>query len=95
MIKAQFHSENPVMAAKTRATLRSRLACSISVLALPLAGMAVAGTAQAQSTGTSQDVIVVTATRRSETVQDVPLNIAAIGGSQIEEQGFEDLADAL
>lgn len=84
------------MAAKSKATLRSRLACSISVLALPLAGMATIGTAQAQETGSaSQDVIVVTATRRSETVQDVPLNIAAIGGAQIEEQGFEDLADAL
>lgn len=84
------------MAAKSKATLRSRLACSISVLALPLAGMATIGSAQAQETGTtSQDVIVVTATRRSETVQDVPLNIAAIGGAQIEEQGFEDLADAL
>ncbi|WP_295695598.1 TonB-dependent receptor [uncultured Maricaulis sp.] len=84
------------MAAIPKASLRARLACSISVLALPLAGLAGAGTALAQDNpSSSQDVIVVTATRRSETVQDVPLNIAAIGGDQIEEQGFEDLADAL
>ena len=40
MINAQFHSENPVMAAIPKASLRARLACSISVLALPLAGLA-------------------------------------------------------
>ena len=39
--------------------------------------------------------IIVTATRRSETVQDVPINIAALSGSQIKEQGFDELADIL
>jgi len=39
------------------------------------------------------DVIFVTATRRSETVQDIPINIAAIGGPEIEEQGLDDLAE--
>ena len=39
--------------------------------------------------------ITVTATRRAESVQDVPLNIAAVGASQIEEQGFDELSDVL
>lgn len=42
-----------------------------------------------------RDVVVVTATRREEDVQDTPLNIAAVGGAQIEEQGFSDIADVL
>ena len=39
--------------------------------------------------------ITVTATRRAESVQDIPLNIAAVGGEQIEEQGFDELSDML
>jgi iron complex outermembrane receptor protein len=82
------------MAVNNRASLRSRLACSISILALPLAGLAAPAMAQ-DSGAQTNDVIVVTATRRAEGVQDIPLNIAAIGGDQIEEQGFGELADVL
>jgi iron complex outermembrane receptor protein len=39
--------------------------------------------------------VTVTATRRAESVQDIPLNIAAVGEQQIEEQGFDDIADVL
>jgi len=39
--------------------------------------------------------IIVTATRRAESVQDIPLNITAIGGEQIEEQGLTELSDLL
>jgi iron complex outermembrane receptor protein len=78
------------------ASRRRRLACSISALALPVMALALPAPALAQEGGTyQQDVITVTATRRSETVQDVPLNIAAIGGAQIEQQGFDELADVL
>lgn len=41
------------------------------------------------------DTIIVTATRRAESVQDIPLNIAAVGSAQIEEQGLTELADLL
>jgi iron complex outermembrane recepter protein len=41
------------------------------------------------------DVIYITATRREETVQSAPINIAAVGEAQIEEQGFTELADVL
>ena len=37
--------------------------------------------------------IVVTATRRAEAVQDIPVNISAVGGNQIEQQGFGDLSE--
>ncbi len=39
--------------------------------------------------------IVVTGTRRDSTVQDVPINIAAVGGAQIESLGLTELADLL
>lgn len=41
------------------------------------------------------EAVTVTATRRAESVQDIPLNIAAVGSAQIEEQGFDELADVL
>jgi iron complex outermembrane receptor protein len=82
------------MATLPRASLRSRLACSISALALPMAGLAAPALAQ-DAGAQNRDVIVVTATRREEGVQDIPLNIAAVGGEQIEEQGFSELADVL
>lgn len=39
--------------------------------------------------------VTVTATRRAESVQDIPINISAIGDQQITEQGFSELADML
>jgi iron complex outermembrane recepter protein len=39
--------------------------------------------------------IIVTATRRAASVQDVPINIAAMGGAQIKEQGFREISDVL
>ena len=34
------------------------------------------------------DEIIVTATRRAESIQDIPFNIAAVGAEQIEQQGL-------
>lgn len=42
---------------------------------------------------TELDAITVTATRRAENVQEVPLNITALTGAAIERQGLKDLAD--
>lgn len=68
-----------------------------SVFALSLGAMPAAN---AQDSDTEddvarQDVITVTATRREGTVQDVPINIAAVGAAQIEEQGITELSDLL
>lgn len=41
------------------------------------------------------EAVTVTATRRAESVQDIPINISAIGDQQITEQGFDELADML
>lgn len=83
-------------------TLKSLLQCS-AMLAIVAATPALAQqTSGAQAAGSSNatssfpsDAIIVTATRRAESVQDIPLNIAAIGGEQIAEQGLTELADLL
>ena len=42
-----------------------------------------------------QNTVFVSATRREGTVQDVPINIAAVGGAEIADQGIEELADLI
>ncbi|HRD47138.1 MAG TPA: TonB-dependent receptor [Caulobacter sp.] len=66
---------------------RAALLASISLLPVVLATPALAQDA------TTVDEIIITATRRDTTVQDAPINIAAVGGEAIEEQGFSDMAD--
>jgi iron complex outermembrane receptor protein len=81
--------------------MKTSLRKHVSLLALA-GGMALVANAQdsgAAPTGAEGEMraetITVTATRRAESVQDVPLNIAAVGGAQIEEQGFDELSDVL
>ena len=71
----------------------SRLMKSVSIGAM-MAAMVTPALAQPDSEP-GEDKIIVTATRRAETVQDVPINIAAVGGEQIEQQGFDELSDVL
>ncbi len=56
-----------------------------------------AGSAADSVQGEAEDdnIIIVTATRRAESIQDIPLNIAAVGSEQIEEQGLTELSDLL
>lgn len=69
--------------------LRNPLAAAISAIlatgTLPL-------TAQAAAPADEIPEIIVTATRRAEDIQDIPLNIAAIGGERLSELGIADLA---
>ena len=76
--------------------MRTTLLKTTSAFVL-VAGAALAAHAQdaTEDTELRAQTITVTATRRAESVQDVPLNIAAVGGAQIEEQGFDELADVL
>ena len=63
---------------------------SAGMLAIPVG---LTGAAAITDARAEVEEIVVTATRRSETVQDIPVNISAVGGTQIEQQGFGDLSD--
>lgn len=49
--------------------------------------------AQESDSGQSADTIVVTATRRATSLQDVPINISAIGAEQLEGQRLNDIRD--
>lgn len=77
--------------------MKSRLISSASaIIALSLAPHAIAQDGDAETEAEArQQTVIVTATRRAEGVQDVPLNIAAVGADQIEQQGFTELADTL
>lgn len=48
----------------------------------------------AQDRATLEEVIV-TASRRSESIQDIPLNISAVSGDAIKAQGFDSLTDIM
>src|SRR6185436_14817208 len=71
---------------------RHPLAAAISALTVPLWG---AWTPPAIAANEEQMIeeIVVTATRRSESIQAVPINISAVTGSEIEQQGMTNLAE--
>ncbi len=47
----------------------------------------------AQSSGAPLEEVTVTATRRAESIQDVPLNITAISGDQLVDSSIKNLAD--
>ncbi len=71
-----------------------RTALSPHPLAMAVAGTLAstfATTAAAQQEGV--ETIVVTATRREQSVQDIPLNIAAFDGSLLEAREINDLAE--
>jgi len=69
---------------------KSLVARSIAALTIPLA-ISSTGVSYAQTL----EEVVVTATRRAESIQDIPLNISAVGGAQIEKQGFGDLSEVI
>ncbi|MCR9193582.1 MAG: TonB-dependent receptor [Hyphomonas sp.] len=76
--------------------MKTKLLTSASVLlALTAAPHAIAQEADTEEAEARQETVIITATRRAESVQDVPLNIAAVGADQIEKQGFTELADTL
>ena len=65
-----------------------------AALAIPVASSFVVMPAHAQDDNVI-DQILVTATRREGSIQDVPINIAAVDGARITEQGFSNISDLL
>ena len=75
---------------RTSSGLRHFLLAGISPLALLMApAIALAQTAAAAPTDVGE--VTVTTTRRDSTVQDAPVNIAAVGAAQLQEQGIVTL----
>ena len=88
-----MHERNrPVFHRRARATLRrTPLAVAISGV---LAATALPTIALAQDDqGVAVEEIVVTATRREQNIQDIPINIASFSGDALEQRGIEDLAE--
>ncbi len=65
----------------------------LSTMSAAVASVLATGTVQAQQAILEE--VIVTATRRSESIQDIPLNIAAVSGEEIEAQGLSNLAEAM
>ncbi|MEM7278264.1 MAG: TonB-dependent receptor plug domain-containing protein, partial [Pseudomonadota bacterium] len=67
-----------------------------TALAIPTVGLVIAAPANAQEAdGAVLDEIIVSATRREGSVQDVPINIAAVDATRIEQQGFNNISELL
>lgn len=72
-----------------RAALLSASMFSGAIPATPALAQATAAAAAAEGDGA--DAIIVTATRRSLSLADVPINIAAIGAAQLQDQRINDI----
>ncbi|HYD44763.1 MAG TPA: TonB-dependent receptor [Phenylobacterium sp.] len=74
---------------RIRFSTKSVLLASISATALT----GLAAPAMAQDDTTQLDEVIVTATRREMSVQDAPINIAAVGSEQMEQMNVTNLAE--
>jgi len=80
----------------TRMTNRASLLITVAAgaLLLPVAAFAQdAQPATAQTPVAGDDEIVVTAQKREERLQDVPISISVVGGEQMQQSGASQLAD--
>lgn len=79
--------------------MSSRLACRRSALVALLGTTALAAAqpalAQAQPAEEQGDVIIVTAQKRNENLQDVPIAITALGNEKLKELQVKELADVV
>ena len=74
--------------------MRDSRVFKLSAMSAAVASALVTGQpVQAQQTALEE--VIVTATRRSESIQDIPINIAAISGDAIEEQGLSSLSEVM
>lgn len=78
----------------TQHALRQKSAIALAVSSI-LAGGSHAASAQDAPSATPLGEVIVTATRREESIQDIPFNISAISGQALEEAHVIDAVDAL
>ncbi len=64
---------------------------SLLMASTMVGGLAVTAPAFAQDNSASDDVITVTARRREESLQDVPLSVTAVSGADLERSGAIDI----
>jgi iron complex outermembrane receptor protein len=84
-------------APKNRGNLQSRICASVLMASTILAGTSLAYAAEVDQTGGLEE-IVVTAQKRSENMQKVPISIVALGSEKLQELGvanFNDFAQYL
>ena len=73
---------------------RVRLLGCVSVMVLS-AGEAYAQNESAEASLTEQDTIVVTAQKREEKLQDVPISVSVLSGDELDRGNFQEISDAL
>ncbi|MEH6584713.1 MAG: TonB-dependent receptor [Halioglobus sp.] len=65
----------------------------LSAMSAAVASVLVSGQVQAQQN--TLEEVIVTASRRAESIQDIPLNIAAVSGEELQTQGLSSLTEVM
>ena len=77
---------------KSSRTMRWALLVTGAVLAVPGAALAQAAPSDAVE-ASANDEIVVTARKREESLQDVPISVQAFSGAALEQAGIKDFSE--
>ncbi len=81
---------------RSKLAIRSTLVCATILMgstAIPAYAQAEAVVPQADADSADSNAIIVTGTRRSTSIQDVPINISAVGSEQLARQRIDDVRD--
>ncbi len=79
---------------KSKMRIRKSLGFGLSSVAVAAASLLGAGVAQAQNDDELMlEEIIVTATKRAESIQDIPLSVTAIGQEELQLSGAVEFAD--
>lgn len=82
-----------MMSRKKSDFTKSPLSAALSALVFPVGFLSYSFTSAASDLQLEE--VVVTATRRAESIQEIPLNITAVSGEAIKSQGLASLADVM